>query len=85
MKTKILTAKNARNAKPTDSQMLDWIALYATEINTIVKKSGAKYETVEIVASDEDDLIVVTRKSKGVIEAFRKCLKAAMKQLPRKS
>lgn len=59
--------------------MLDWLAVYATEINSLHSQDG---ENIELVASDDDNMIVVTRKGKTLEESLRKCVAAAMKQLP---
>jgi hypothetical protein len=59
--------------------MLDWVAQYVTEINTLDVKTGEK---VELISADEDDMIITTRRGKTVIEAFRKCVKDAMREMP---
>jgi len=68
-----------RLVRHPDSLMLDWVALYVTEINTIVSKNGEK---IEMLASDEDDCIAITRRAKTAGEAFRKCVREGMTQMP---
>lgn len=71
------------SAPPTPNQMLDWIALYVTEINTVLLNSG---EVVEVCAADDDHAIVVsrrveTRRGPDYPKAFRQCVIAGMKQI----
>lgn len=66
-------------ARITDSTMLDFVAEFVTQINSLPCDRG---ERVEVLASDEDDCICITRRGKTTIEAFRKCLKAAMQEMP---
>lgn len=61
----------------TPDQMLDWTAVYVTEINSLQSEKGEHIEL--IAASGEDESIVVRRKAKTAKEGFRKCLRYAMK------
>lgn len=63
-----------------DSIMLDWVGEYVTEISSLKVKKG---EMMQLSASDEDDSVLITRRGKTDVEVFRKCVKAAMKQIPR--
>lgn len=64
----------------TDTQMLDWVACYAVQIITLPdSKSG---ERVELTAEDEDRMIVITRRGENEVEAFRRCVLAAMRVMP---
>ncbi len=62
----------------SDTQMLNWVAKYVTEINTL----DAKGKFVEVVCADQDKLVVIKRRGKNTVAAFRKCIEEAMKQLP---
>lgn len=72
--------KKKRPSSAGADAMLDWIALYVTEINTLASKRGEK---VELIAADTDDMVIIRRTGKTMPVAFRKCVTAAMKQLPR--
>lgn len=65
---------------PFESDMLDWVGTYVTEINSLTHKGrGSK---VEIVCADEDRMIIVRRCGKTDAAAFRKCVEAGMRQWP---
>jgi predicted RNA-binding protein YlqC (UPF0109 family) len=88
MKTKNSKARLKRNpgvgsnriVRHPDSVMLDWVALYVTGINSLDENKGS--ETIELLASNEDNCIVITRRGKTAIEAFRKCVKDGMTEMP---
>jgi hypothetical protein len=63
-----------------DTQMLNWVAEYVTEINSL--ETSKRGEKVEIISSDGHDTILTTRSGKTTAEAFRKCVRAAMRELP---
>jgi len=74
-------ASGPRTQDPrTDSERLDWVAEYVTAIGTL-KKNGAQ-KKVELISSDGENVLLTTRSGKTVIEAFRKCVNAAMQEIP---
>jgi hypothetical protein len=56
------------------------VAEYVTAIGTL-KKNGAQ-KKVELISSDGENVLLTTRSGKTVIEAFRKCVNAAMQEIP---
>lgn len=66
---------------PSDSEMLRWVALYVTDINSL---NGRRGERVELISADDAgaSMIIVARSGKTIEEAFRKCVIASMKQMP---
>ena len=65
-----------------DSDMLAWIALYVTEINSLVCKRGQK---IEMVACDSAGFkILIRRTGRTHLKAFTACVQAGMKRMPLK-
>ena len=72
---------HSRNARATtDTERLDWVAAYVTAISTL-KKIGTN-ERVELTSADGENVMLTTCSGKTVIEAFRKCVTTAMKDIP---
>lgn len=63
---------------PTNAQMLDWIADYVTQLNSLECGKPGHYK-LEMIASNGEDLIIVTRVAKTSQEALRKCVTAGMR------
>lgn len=67
--------------QPTNSQMLDWCAIYVTNINSLA--DNRRGTPVELIAQDgRKDMVIVRRTHKDIKVAFRTALIAAMKQRP---
>jgi hypothetical protein len=69
----------------SDTIILNWVAEHVTEINSLTYKRGEK---VEVISADGDTKLLTVRSGKTVVEAFRKCVRDAMRELasqPRKS
>ena len=68
---------------PTADQMLDWVASFVTEINSLVSK---KSRVIEMVAEDQtsmkEQMIIETCTGKTDADAFRKCVVKGMKKYP---
>jgi hypothetical protein len=69
---------------PTPDAMLDWLAIYATQINNLEAPEG---ESVELLAADGPNSIVVTRRVEtrrgpDYPKVLRECVAEGMKQIP---
>lgn len=63
--------------KPTDTEMLNFVGLYVTDINGIESKIG---EEIEVIAQNDDEMIIVRRTKGTALVAFRECVIEAMRQ-----
>lgn len=68
---------------PTPDEMIDWIAMFVTQINSLEAPNG---ETIEMLAADGANAIVVTRtvetrNGPDYFAAFRECVEDGMKQI----
>jgi len=65
-------------------RMLEWVALYVTEIIPAAKKKGFKH-TIQISASDDtpgnEASLVITRGGPTIPAAFIACVRAGMRQI----
>jgi hypothetical protein len=78
----IVSSPLAKCVAWSDSKMLDYVAEYLTGINTLFVKGKRLVNTIEVVICSDDSMVVIRRTGKTEREAFRKCLRAAMKQIP---
>jgi hypothetical protein len=74
---KTKTAKKQRRRDDTDR--LNWVGLYVTEINSVVTKPGEKVELIWWSDTEKDNKLTV-RRGKTMAEAFRNALEAAMNE-----
>ena len=69
------------NQKYTDTELLNFVALYVQEINTLECPKG---ENVEMVYyPTDDDMRVIRRKGGTELEAFRKCVAEGLSHINR--